>query len=48
MKSIIALETYQKIIQQEPANRDFCKNELRWIENRGDWERESEDLRLLF
>lgn len=38
MKSIIALETYQKIIQQEPANRDFCKNELRWIENRRlDW-----------
>lgn len=38
MKSIIALETYQKIIQQEPANRNFCKNELRWIENRKlDW-----------
>lgn len=38
MKSIIALETYQKIIQQEPANRDFCKNELCWIENRRlDW-----------
>ena len=38
MKSMIALETYQKIIQQEPANRNFCKNELRWLENRKlDW-----------
>lgn len=38
MKSIVVLETYQKIIQQEPANRNFCKNELRWIENRRlDW-----------
>lgn len=38
MKSVVALEEFQKIIQQDQANISFCESELNWIENRkADW-----------
>lgn len=38
MKSVVALEEFQKIIQRDPANISFCESELSWIENRKtDW-----------
>lgn len=38
MKSVFILDKFQQIIQQEPANTNFCESELSWIENRKlDW-----------
>ena len=38
MESAIALEEFQKIVQQHPKNADFCERELNWIKNRSlDW-----------
>lgn len=38
MKSVVALEEFQKIIQRDQANTSFCESELNWIKNRKtDW-----------
>lgn len=38
MKSVVALEEFQKVIQRDSANASFCESELNWIENRKvDW-----------